>query len=161
MVWATRDRWQKVRSLNVFAHSPNSGGVVQASFGSMGDKMIVLMADGTLLIWDSLTFTLESRLVVPCPSASSVTGFCPSYDGLSLVASDNSGALYLFDLPGEALVRIAQLPPSSTAMRQLRTDAGGKYIMALTGDGRVLFLEFDATQCAVAFEIYCPLQVIT
>lgn len=103
-LWSTID-WLQSRSLN------STAGIVSASYVSGGDRIVALLRDGLVLIWDALTLTVDFRLHVPTTGVP--TAFVMSYDGLSLVVGDSLGALHLFDLTSETLVRIAQLPDSS------------------------------------------------
>jgi WD40 repeat protein len=107
ILWAGRDSWSKSRSLNA------GNNVAQAAFTPTGERIVATLSDGVVLVWDSLTLVLESRLVVPLSANASVTAMSLSYDGQTMVLGDSAGALFLYDLPGESLLRAAQLPGTS------------------------------------------------
>ena len=141
-VWATGpERWAKRRGLK------SATGIVAAAYtpgpgdGSGSEERIVgVMKDGWVVVWDALSFALQARLpvpntapVAPPPSATSAASgasassppvSCPTALALSphgdaMVVGDSTGAVFLYDLRAQSLLLIARLPPAVTSIQAL------------------------------------------
>lgn len=115
-----------------------------------------------MVVWDSASFDVKARFTVPDkPSSCVLECVAGSGDGQFIAAGTRTGAVLLWDVVTQALVRIVDMPLPAQVVSQLRFLPDHVTLAALCDDGHILLLTATAQSCKAVLDISAPDKVST
>ena len=105
---------------------------------SNSSEVGVLFSDSSIACYDADCFAMTRQYTLPPTEGDAgLTTFDVSPDGKYIVAAGNNAMLYLWDMQSDVLAMIAEMPPSASAVVQVRRGGRGGHWMR----GRTLTIE--------------------
>nr|XP_039261457.1 TBC1 domain family member 31-like isoform X2 [Styela clava] len=151
------ETFERKRKLNVMT----SVGIRKVFFIPQTNLIMTCFRDNTIFAWDAET--LEWKYQLKCNSQADpidYRSYAVTRNGKTLVAAGKSNLLHVYSLETLRIIRIVQMPPHVTSVKDIlflpdKFDNGANKILGvISQDGIVQFIDLET--CRLVFEIVSP-----